>query len=59
VEEEDVFDFTLRKARLKTEYKVTILGHSKVGKSAMVMRLMEHETFLAVHEQTLIDNLSQ
>lgn len=54
-----MFDFTLRQARLKTEYKVTILGYSKVGKSAMVTRLMEHETFLAVHQETLIDILSQ
>jgi GTPase SAR1 family protein len=57
--EEDMFDFTLRQARLKTEYKVTILGHSRVGKSAMVTRLMEHETFLVEHQQTLIDYASQ
>jgi len=59
LEEEDQFDFTLRQARLKTEYKVAILGHSNVGKSAMVTRLMEHETFLEVHQQTLIDKVSQ
>ena len=42
-------------AKKKTEYNVILLGDSKVGKSALVARLIDHETFITVHQETLCD----
>jgi len=38
---------------------LAIVGGSKVGKSALVKRLIDQDVFIQTHQQTLIDNYKQ
>lgn len=50
---------TLKQTVLKSEFKLAILGDSKVGKSALVQRLINKDVFIQSYHETLIDNYKQ